>query len=53
MLRQAYVNGRYSPHYKITSTELEWLTERVELLQHPVKEACEIRLAQPSRATLM
>ncbi len=47
LLRQAYVNGRYSPHYKITSAELEWLTERVELLQQLVKHACEIRLAQP------
>lgn len=47
LLRQAYVNGRYSPHYKITSAQLEWLTERVELLQRLVKEACEIRLAQP------
>lgn len=45
LLRQAYVNARYSPHYKITPPELEWLSERVELLQTLVKEACEKRLA--------
>jgi uncharacterized protein len=45
LLRQAYVNARYSPHYKITSAELEWLAERVELLQRLVKDACEKRLA--------
>jgi predicted nucleotidyltransferase/HEPN domain-containing protein len=45
LLRQAYVNARYSPHYKITPAELEWLAERVELLQRLVKEACEKRLA--------
>ncbi|MGH6616681.1 HEPN domain-containing protein [Sphingomonas sp.] len=45
LLQQAYVNARYSPHYKITPEELEWLAERVELLQKLVKEACERRLA--------
>ncbi|MDZ7281344.1 HEPN domain-containing protein [Sphingomonas sanguinis] len=45
LLRQAYVNARYSPHYKVTPAELEWLAERVELLQQIVKDACEARLA--------
>nr|WP_277924073.1 hypothetical protein [Sphingomonas hankookensis] len=45
LLRQAYVNVRYSPHYKVTPAELEWLAERVELLQQLVKDACEARLA--------
>jgi uncharacterized protein len=45
LLRQAYVNARYSPHYKITPAELEWLAERVEMLQDLVKQACERRLA--------
>ncbi len=39
-------NARYSPHYKVTPAELEWLAERVELLQQIVKQACEKRLAQ-------
>lgn len=45
LLRQAYVNARYSPHYKVTPAELEWLAERVALLQQLVKHACEARLA--------
>nr|WP_066548962.1 MULTISPECIES: nucleotidyltransferase and HEPN domain-containing protein [unclassified Sphingomonas] len=45
LLRQAYVNARYSPHYKITAAELDWIAERVELLQQLVREACEQRLA--------
>ncbi len=46
LLRQAYVNARYSAHYKVTPAELEWLAERVELLQQIVNETCEKRLAQ-------
>ncbi|QXT35380.1 nucleotidyltransferase and HEPN domain-containing protein [Sphingomonas sanguinis] len=46
LLRQAYVNARYSAHYKVTPAELEWLAERVERLQQIVKETCEKRLAQ-------
>ncbi|MCW6536764.1 HEPN domain-containing protein [Sphingomonas lycopersici] len=45
LLQQAYVNARYSPHYKITREELDWLAERVELLQKNVREVCERRLA--------
>jgi len=41
LLQQAYVNARYSPHYKITPQELEWIGERIALLQKLVKDACE------------
>ncbi|MBB6426879.1 HEPN domain-containing protein [Sphingopyxis sp. JAI128] len=44
LLQQAYVNARYSPHYKITGPELEWLVERIELLQAEVKAIAEQRL---------
>lgn len=44
LLRQAYVNARYSPHYKITIAELEWIGERIEVLQAIVKAICEERL---------
>jgi len=46
LLQQAYVNARYSPHYKITGTELEWLVERIELLQAEVKAIADKRLAE-------
>ncbi|BAI98020.1 nucleotidyltransferase [Sphingobium sp. TA15] len=45
LLRQAYVNARYSPHYKVTDEELNWLGERVAVLQELVKTVCERRLA--------
>jgi len=45
LLRQAYVNARNSPHYKVTDEELNWLGERVAVLQELVKTVCERRLA--------
>ncbi|MDR3511027.1 MAG: nucleotidyltransferase [Caulobacteraceae bacterium] len=44
LLRRAYVDARYSPHYRITVEELAWLGERVAVLQQLVKSACEARL---------
>jgi predicted nucleotidyltransferase/HEPN domain-containing protein len=46
LLRQAYVNARYSPHYKISEKELAWLTERVAVLRQLVERACRERLGQ-------
>lgn len=45
LLRQAYVNARYSPHYEISDDELRWLGERVADLQVLVKALCERQLA--------
>ncbi|MFS2108403.1 HEPN domain-containing protein [Sphingomonas sp. Sphisp140] len=45
LLRQAYVNARYSPHYEISDDALRWLAERVAALQELVCEVCERRLA--------
>ncbi len=45
LLRQAYVNARYSPHYEVSDAELRWLAERVAELQSLVKAVCEHRLA--------
>jgi uncharacterized protein len=44
LLRQAYVNARYSPQYTINGAELSWLGERVAHLQSLVKQVCEDRL---------
>ena len=46
LLRQAYVNARYSPHYKIRGEELTWLIERVTRLQQLVESVCRERLGQ-------
>jgi HEPN domain-containing protein len=45
LLRQAYVNARYSPQYEISDEELRWLGERVADLQSLVKTICERRLS--------
>lgn len=44
LLRQAYVNARYSPHYKISEKELTWLIERVSWLRELVEGVCRERL---------
>ncbi len=45
LLRRAYVDARYSPHYKITPEELDWLIERVGVLRDLIQRACSVRLA--------
>lgn len=45
LLREAYVNARYSPHYVITTEELNWLGEHVAELQSLVEQACRARLS--------
>ena len=44
LLRQAYVNARYSKHYKITAEELDWITERVQMLGELVDRICREKL---------
>lgn len=46
LLRQAYVNARYSPHYEISDEELRWLGERTEELGRIVHAVCSKRIAQ-------
>jgi predicted nucleotidyltransferase/HEPN domain-containing protein len=48
LLRRAYVDARYSPHYKISGEELAWLNERIALLQKTVETVCRERLGEPS-----
>jgi hypothetical protein len=45
LIRQAYVNARYSPHYGISDEELRWIGERVTSLQDLVQAECETRLS--------
>ena len=46
LLRQAYVNARYSPHYAITDEELAWIGEYVALLLSLVEFVCRAHLDQ-------
>lgn len=41
LLRRAYVEARYSPHFRITDEELGWLIDRVSKLAERVREVCE------------
>lgn len=50
LLRDAYVKARYSRSYVITSEQLEWISERVELLQTVVRHACELRIDTLAKA---
>ena len=45
LLRRAYVDARYSPHYKISREELAWLSERIAVLEDLVAKVCQARLA--------
>lgn len=40
LLRRAYVDARYSPHYRISAEELDWLIERVGVLRQLVEQVC-------------
>ena len=46
LLRRAYVDARYSPHYRIAPEELAWLGERVAVLHELVGRICEERIAE-------
>jgi uncharacterized protein len=46
LLRRAYVDARYSPHYKITPEELAWLGARVSVLQDIIRRLCEAQLRE-------
>ena len=45
LLKNAYVDARYSEHYKITQEELEWLAGRVKHLQQLVETLCQEKIA--------
>jgi predicted nucleotidyltransferase/HEPN domain-containing protein len=43
-LRRAYVEARYSAEYSVSEDELEWLSERITILQETVQTVCQERL---------
>ena len=44
-LKRAYIDSRYSEHYKITQEELEWLAGEVEKLKAITRLVCEGHIA--------
>lgn len=50
LLRSAYVKARYSEHYRVTAEELDWMLERLKVLQDAVETICRDRLNRLSDA---
>ncbi len=44
LLKNAYIDARYSKHYEITQEELEWLAERVVCLQKLTERLCKEKM---------
>jgi predicted nucleotidyltransferase/HEPN domain-containing protein len=44
LLKNAYVDARYSEHYKISQEELAWLAERVRLLKKITEMLCQEKI---------
>lgn len=49
LLKRAYVEARYSKHYKVSEEELAWIAKRAEALQELVDAVCKERLATLSK----
>ncbi len=45
LLKRAYIDSRYSEHYKITEEELSWIAEQLEQLKAFVKTICDDHIA--------
>jgi len=45
LLRKAYVDARYKPSYNITKDQLEWLAQRVQVLQALTEKLCRAKIA--------
>jgi predicted nucleotidyltransferase/HEPN domain-containing protein len=44
LLKRAYVESRYSKHYRITASELIWLSERVLILMQLTERLCQEKI---------
>jgi len=45
LLKNAYIDARYSEHFDITTEELNWLAERVSILQKLTETLCKKKLS--------
>lgn len=46
LLRKAYIDARYRKDYKITQKELDYLAQRLKVLQEKIKTVCEKRIEE-------
>ena len=51
LLKNAYIDARYSEHFEITREEIEWLAERVVCLQRLTDSLCKERIKYLSIAS--
>lgn len=49
LLKKAYIDARYNMDYKITKEDLDYLSERVQLLQRLTEEICKRKIESLSR----
>lgn len=53
LLRKAYVDARYKKNYSITREELEWLAERVKMLQELTEKVCKKKIESFTQSTVL
>jgi len=50
LVRDAYVKARYSRAYRISAEQLDWIGQRIMVMQSLIREACEVRIEALSKA---
>lgn len=53
LLRKAYVDARYKKNYRITRKELEWLAERVKILQGLTEKVCKRKIESFTKSAVL
>lgn len=53
LLRKAYVDARYKRNYNITREELEWLAERVKMLQELTENVCKKKIESFTKSVVV
>ncbi len=52
LLKAAYVDARYNPHFIVTKEDIDALIPKVELLRDITKKICEVRIKEYGEKTL-
>ncbi|NDV80227.1 HEPN domain-containing protein [Dysgonomonas sp. 511] len=52
LLKAAYVDARYNPHFVVTKEDIDALIPKVELLRDITKKICEVRIKEYGEKTL-
>lgn len=52
LLKAAYVDARYNPHFVVTKEDIDALIPKVELLRDITKKICEVRISEYGEKTL-